>query len=75
MHGPNHVLPADGTLAHPLAALGARDHVTALQQHAVDHGIHADTAQVVVLAGQPGLVDICRGGRENKQQMGVGWTI
>ena len=48
MHGPHHVLPADGALAHPLAALGARDHVTALQEHAVDDGVHADAAQVVV---------------------------
>lgn len=48
MHGPHHVLPADGALAHPLAAFGAGDHVAALQQHAVDDGVHADPAQVLV---------------------------
>ena len=48
MHGAHHVLPADGALAHALAALGARDHVTALQQHAVDDGVHADATQVLV---------------------------
>lgn len=49
MHGPHHVLPADGTLTHALAALGAGDHVPALQQHAVDDGVHADPAQAVVV--------------------------
>lgn len=52
VHGPHDVLPADGALAHPLAALGAGDHVAALQQHAVDHGVHADPAQVVVVLVQ-----------------------
>lgn len=48
MHGPHHVLPADGALAHPLPAFGAGDHVATLQQDAVDDGVHADAAQVVV---------------------------
>lgn len=48
VHGPHHVLPADGALAHPLAAFGAGYHVAALQQHAVDDGVHADAAQVFV---------------------------
>lgn len=48
MHGPHHVLPADGTLAHPLPTFGAGDHVTTLQQHAVDDGVHADAAEVFV---------------------------
>lgn len=39
-----HILSADGTLAHALAALGAGDHVPALKQDAVDDSIHADTA-------------------------------
>lgn len=30
VHSPDNVLPADGTLVHPLAALGAGHHVTAL---------------------------------------------
>lgn len=49
MHGAHHVLPADGTLAHALAALGAGDHVPALEQDAIDDGVHADPAQAVVL--------------------------
>lgn len=46
--GSDDVLAADGTLAHPLAALGAGDHVTALQQHAVDGRVHADLTQVLL---------------------------
>ena len=49
MHSAHHVLPADGTLAHALAALGAGDHVPALEQDTVDDGVHADSAQAVVL--------------------------
>ena len=49
VHSAHHVLPADGTLAHALATLGAGDHVPALEQDAVDDGIHADPAQAVVL--------------------------
>lgn len=52
VHGPDHVLPADGTLVHPLAALGAGDHVAALQEDTVDGSIHADPAQVVVVDRQ-----------------------
>lgn len=59
VHGPHDVLPADRTLAHPLAALGAGDHVTALQKHAVDHGVHADPAEVVVVNGQRAVLAIC----------------
>ena len=36
VHGPHDVLPADRALAHPLAALGAGDHVAALQENTVD---------------------------------------
>ena len=49
MHSTHHVLPADGTLAHALAALGAGDHVPTLEQDTVDDGVHADSAQAVVL--------------------------
>ena len=49
VHSAHHVLPADGAFAHALAALGARDHVPALEQDAVDDGVHADPAQAVVL--------------------------
>ena len=48
VHGPHHVLPADGALAHALAALGARDHVTTLQQDAVDGRVHTHPAQEVL---------------------------
>lgn len=48
MHGPHHILPADGTLAHPLSTFGAGDHVTTFQQHAVDDGVHADATKVLV---------------------------
>jgi len=52
MHSPYNVLPADGALAHSLAALCASHHVAAFQQDAVDHCIHADPAQVVVVVIQ-----------------------
>lgn len=42
VHGPHHVLPADGALAHPHPTFGTGDHVAALQQHTVDHSVHAD---------------------------------
>lgn len=48
VHGPDYILPADGALAHPLPAFGTGDHVTALQQHAVDDGVHADSTQVLI---------------------------
>lgn len=60
VHGPHHVLAADGALAHPLAALGAGDHVAALQQHAVDHGVHADPAQAVVVLVQLHPLPLCK---------------
>lgn len=60
MHSPHNVLPADGALAHPLAALGAGHHVAALQQHAVDHCIHADPAQVVIVVVQLYLLTLCK---------------
>lgn len=31
VHGPHHILPADGALTHPLSTLGAGDHVTTFQ--------------------------------------------
>ena len=52
VHGSDHVLRADGTLAHALAALGAGDHVAALQQDAVDGRVHADPAQVLLQTGR-----------------------
>lgn len=48
VHGSDDVLAADGTLVHPLPTLGARDHVTALQQDAVDGGVHADLTEVLL---------------------------
>lgn len=36
VHRPHHVLPADGAFVHALAALGARDHVSALQKNTVN---------------------------------------
>lgn len=59
VHGPYYVLSADGALAHPLAALGASDHVAALQQDAVDHRVHADPTQVVVIVVQLHLLTLC----------------
>lgn len=61
MYGPHDVLPADRALVHPLAALGAGDHVTALQENAVDCGVHADPAEVVVVDRQRTLLTICEG--------------
>lgn len=52
MHGSDHILPTDGTLIHALAALGAGDHVTALQQDTVNGRVHADPAQVLLHAGR-----------------------
>lgn len=60
MHSPHDVLPANGTLIHPFATLGARHHVTALEQDTVDHCVHADPAEVVVVDGQRTLLAICR---------------
>lgn len=51
MHSPHNVLPTDRTLIHPLATLGARDHVTALQENTVDNSVHADPAEVVIVDG------------------------
>lgn len=48
VHGSHHILPADGTLTHALATLGAGNHVPALQQDTVDDGIHADATQAVI---------------------------
>lgn len=42
------VLAADGTFAHPLAALGAGDHVTTLQQDAVDRRVHTYLTEVLL---------------------------
>lgn len=60
VHGPHDVLPADRTLVHPLAALGAGDHVTALQENAVNHSVHADPAEVVVVDRQWTLLAVCK---------------
>ncbi len=48
MDGSDDVLAADRTLAHPLAALGAGDHVTALQQDTVNGRVHADPTEVLL---------------------------
>lgn len=53
MDGPYHILPADGTLAHPLPALGASDHVATFQQDTVNGCIHADFAEVFLRAWEP----------------------
>lgn len=58
VHGPYYILPADGALAHPLPAFGTGDHVTTLQQHAVDDGVHADSTQVLI-GCQLGLDTVC----------------
>lgn len=58
MHGPYNVLSADGALAHPLAALGASDHVATLQQDTVDHRVHADPTQVIVVVIQLHLLTL-----------------
>lgn len=58
VHGSHYILPADGALAHPLPAFGAGYHVTTLQQHAVDDGVHADSTQVLI-GGQLSLDTIC----------------
>lgn len=42
------VLAADRALAHPFPTLGAGDHVTALQQDAVDGRVHTDLTQVLL---------------------------
>lgn len=46
--GSDDILAADGTLAHPLAALGAGDHVTTLQQDTVDGRVHTDLTEVLL---------------------------
>lgn len=48
MDGSDDVLAADGTLAHPLTTLGAGDHVTTLQQDAVDRRVHTDFTEVLL---------------------------
>lgn len=49
MHSPNNVLSADRAFAHALPAFSAGDHVTALQQHAVNYRIHTDATQFVII--------------------------
>lgn len=68
VHGPHDVLPADRALVHPLATLGAGHHVTALQENAVDHSVHADPAQVVVMDRQRTFLTICE--RKSNTQEG-----
>lgn len=48
MDGSNDVLAADWTLTHPFSTLGAGDHVTTLQQDAVDGRVHADLTQILL---------------------------
>lgn len=52
VHCPHHVLPADRTFAHALAALCACDHVSALQKNTVNGWVHTDLTQVL-LHGRP----------------------
>lgn len=59
VHSPDNVLAADGALAHPLATLGASDHVAAFQQDTVDDSVHADPTQVVVVVRQLHLLTLC----------------
>lgn len=61
VHGSDDVLPADRTLAHPLPTLGAGDHVTALQQDAVDGRVHADLTEVLLRARRWRAAATCRG--------------
>lgn len=58
MHSPHNILPADRALVHPLAALGAGNHVAALQENAVNRGIHADPAKVVIVDRQRTLLTV-----------------
>lgn len=58
--GSDDVLTTNGTLAHPLPTLGAGDHVTALQQDAVDGGVHADLTQVLLQASRTDPAGLCR---------------
>lgn len=58
VHSSHYILPADGALAHPLPTFGAGYHVTTLQQHAVDDGVHADSTQVFI-GGQLSPDTIC----------------
>lgn len=48
MDGSDDVLATHGALAHSLSTLGAGDHVTALQEHAVDGGVHTDLTEVLL---------------------------
>lgn len=60
MHSPHNILSADWAFIHPLATFGAGDHVTTLQQNAVDHSIHADSAKVVIMNRQWTVLTICK---------------
>lgn len=59
MHGPHDVLPADRAFVHPLATFGASDHVSTLQENAVDHSVHADPTEVVVMNRQRTVFTVC----------------
>lgn len=69
VHGPHDVLPADRALVHPLAALGAGDHVAALEEHAVDHGVHADPAEVVVVDRQRAPLAVCEANAQRGERV------
>ena len=58
--GSDDVLATDGTLAHPLAALGAGDHVTTLQQDAVDGRVHTDLTDVLLDTRGTAAAIVCR---------------
>lgn len=58
--GSDDVLAADGTLAHPLAALGAGNHVTTLQQDAVDGRVHTDLTEVLLQTSRTAAAGLWR---------------
>ena len=58
VHNTGDVLTADRTVGQPLATLGACDHVTTLQQNAVDGSIHADLANIMLRVTT--ILHICR---------------
>ena len=46
MDGSDDVLPTNGTLGHPSAAVCTSDHMSALEKHAIDHRVPTDFAQL-----------------------------
>lgn len=69
MHGPHYVLPADGAFVHPFAALCTSDHVAAFQENAVDRGIHADPAEIVVANRERTDFPVCKTGSKKTAEV------